>query len=60
LTMTFPTLSRVLGQSGAQLIYAAASAFTALFVAFRVPETRGRTLEEIERFWTARLPRKHA
>ena len=60
LTMTFPTLSRVLGQSGAQLIYAAASAFTALFVAFGVPETRGRTLEEIERFWTPRLPRRHA
>jgi sugar porter (SP) family MFS transporter len=51
LTMSFPTLSRTLGQSGAQLIYAAACAFTALFVAFGVPETRGKTLEEIERFW---------
>src|SRR5208337_3478800 len=45
LTMTFPTLSRLLGQSGVQLIYAAACA---------VPETRGKTLEEIERFWMDR------
>jgi SP family arabinose:H+ symporter-like MFS transporter len=50
--MTFPTLSRVLGQAGTQLIYAAACAFTALYVAFAVPETRGRTLEEIERSWS--------
>ncbi len=54
LTMSFPTLSRLLGQSGVQLIYAAACAFTALFVAFAVPETRGKTLEEIERFWMDR------
>jgi SP family arabinose:H+ symporter-like MFS transporter len=53
LTMSFPTLSRVLGQSGAQLIYAGACVFTALFVAFGVPETRGKTLEDIERFWLA-------
>ncbi len=54
LTMSFPTRSRVLGQSGVQLIYAGACAFTALFVWFGVPETRGKTLEEIERFWMER------
>ena len=50
-TMSFPTLTRVLGQSGAQLIYAGCCAFTVLFVALYVPETKGKTLEEIERFW---------
>jgi hypothetical protein len=53
-------LSRILGPSCAQLIYAAACAFTAPFVAFGVPETRGRTLEEIELVWTARLPDRRA
>ena len=45
------TLTRVLGQSGAQLIYAAACAFTVLFTILQVPETKGKTLEEIEHFW---------
>lgn len=53
-TMSFPTLSRVLGQSGAQLIYAGACVFTVVFVALWVPETRGKTLEQIERFWMER------
>jgi len=50
-TMSFPTLTRLLGQSGAQLIYFSACAFTVLFTIFMVPETKGKTLEEIERFW---------
>jgi len=54
LTMSFPTLSRILGQSGAQLIYAGACVFTVVFVALWVPETRGKTLEQIERFWMER------
>jgi SP family arabinose:H+ symporter-like MFS transporter len=53
LTMSFPTLSRLLGQAGAQLIYAGMCAFTAGFVLLAVPETRGKTLEEIERLWLA-------
>lgn len=51
LTMTFLTLSRTLGRNGAFLIYGGMCAFTALFVFFVVPETRGKTLEEIEKFW---------
>lgn len=51
LTMTFLTLSRTLGRTGAFLIYGGMCAFTALFVFFVVPETRGKTLEEIEKFW---------
>jgi len=53
LTMTFLTLSRVLGRNGAFLIYGGMCAFTALFVLFAVPETRGKTLEEIEKLWVA-------
>jgi len=49
--MTFLTLSRTLGRTGAFLIYGGMCAFTALFVLFVVPETRGKTLEEIEKLW---------
>jgi SP family xylose:H+ symportor-like MFS transporter len=35
-------------------LYAAASLLAALFVAYAVPETKGRRLESIEAFWTPR------
>ncbi len=59
LTMTFLTLSRTLGRTGAFLIYGGMCAFTALFVLFVVPETRGKTLEEIEKLWLV-LPVKRS
>jgi hypothetical protein len=37
--------------AGAFAVYAVLSAFTLVFVWRGVPETRGRTLEEIERSW---------
>jgi SP family arabinose:H+ symporter-like MFS transporter len=57
LTMTFLTLSRMLGRTGAFLIYGGMCAFTAGFVLLVVPETRGKTLEEIEKLWVV-APRR--
>lgn len=51
LTMTYLSISSTLGPSGAFGIYAAMCAATALFVWRVTPETRGRTLEEIEHHW---------
>jgi sugar porter (SP) family MFS transporter len=51
LTMTFLTLARWLTPSGAFWLYSGICVGTAIFVRAMVPETRGRTLEEIERFW---------
>ena len=51
LTATFLSLSRALTPSGAFWIYGSVCVFTVLFVAFVTPETKGKTLEEIERSW---------
>ena len=51
LTMTYLSISSALGPSGAFAIYACMCAATALFVWRVTPETKGRTLEEIERMW---------
>ncbi len=51
LTMTFLTLARWLTPSGAFWLYSAICVGTAIFVRAMVPETKGRTLEEIEKFW---------
>lgn len=48
LTYSFPFIDRGLGSSGAFFTYGAICAAGAGFVYFWVPETRGRTLEEIE------------
>jgi sugar porter (SP) family MFS transporter len=46
--MTFLTLIQALGPAGAFLAYAAVSILALVFVYFLVPETKGRSLEEIE------------
>jgi SP family xylose:H+ symportor-like MFS transporter len=48
LTFTFPILNRRLGSAGTFWIYAAICLFGFFFVLLRVPETKGKTLEEIE------------
>lgn len=49
LTYTFPILNRTLGPAGTFFLYAAICASGAVFIAFNLPETKGKSLEEIER-----------
>jgi SP family sugar porter-like MFS transporter len=48
LTYTFPLLNRALGAAGTFWIYAAICLAGLIFLYFRLPETKGKTLEEIE------------
>ena len=48
---TFPVLLKLIGPARTFWIYAACSGLAFLFVLFRFPETKGRTLEEIELSW---------
>ena len=54
-TLTFLSLVNAFTAPGAFLLYATVSIAALLFVWRRVPETKGRTLEEIDRWWRARL-----
>jgi len=54
LTMTFLTLAQAITVTGAFWLYGAMCVTTFLIVRFAVPETKGRTLEEIERMWKRR------
>ncbi|HVW20048.1 MAG TPA: sugar porter family MFS transporter [Opitutaceae bacterium] len=49
LTYTFPLLNARLGASGTFWVYAAICAAGFLFILRRLPETKGRSLEELER-----------
>ena len=49
LTYTFPLLKDWLGISGTFWVYAAICTAGFFFIAFRLPETKGKTLEQIER-----------
>jgi hypothetical protein len=53
LTLTFPILNRVLGNAGTFWTYAGVCFAGFFFVYLRVPETKGKTLEEIERELTS-------
>ncbi len=50
-SLTFLSLVNLLRASGAFWVYAAMCAFTFVFVWRVTPETKGKTLEEIERSW---------
>jgi sugar porter (SP) family MFS transporter len=50
-TLTFLSLVKVFTAAGVFLLYAGVSIAAFLFVWRGVPETKGRTLEEIEKFW---------
>jgi MFS family permease len=50
-TFTFLSLIRILGVSGTFTVYAVLSAFSFVFIWRMVPETRGKTLEEIQKQW---------
>ncbi|HWR14105.1 MAG TPA: sugar porter family MFS transporter [Terriglobales bacterium] len=51
LTYTFPLLNRGLGAAWTFWIYAAICVIGFLFIKARLPETKGKTLEEIESLW---------
>lgn len=51
ITLTFLSLVRALTAAGAFWVYALMSAFTCFFVWRFIVETKGKTLEEIERSW---------
>ena len=50
-TLTFLSLVTVFTAAGVFLLYAVVCIAAFLFVWRKVPETKGRTLEEIEKFW---------
>jgi sugar porter (SP) family MFS transporter len=52
LTYTFPLLNRGLGPAKTFWIYALICVAGFFFIKARLPETKGRTLEEIEAIWT--------
>lgn len=49
LTFTFPALNAALGSAGTFWLYSGICVLGLLFVFWRVPETKGKTLEQIER-----------
>jgi sugar porter (SP) family MFS transporter len=49
LTFTFPLINRLAGPAATFWIYAAVCAIGFVFIFYRVPETKGKSLEEIER-----------
>jgi SP family sugar porter-like MFS transporter len=51
LTYTFPFLNNALGAALTFWIYAGICVAGFLFIKARLPETKGKTLEEIEAFW---------
>jgi MFS transporter, SP family, xylose:H+ symportor len=53
LTFTFPVLNRTLGPAGTFWVYGTICLLGALFVWRYLPETKNKTLEEIERDWAA-------
>ena len=50
-TLTFLTLIQSLTTAGAFWVYSGLCAVTFVFVLRYLPETKGRTLEEIQKFW---------
>jgi SP family arabinose:H+ symporter-like MFS transporter len=51
LTFTFLTLVKTIGASFTFWLYGSMCIITVLFVWFLTPETKGKSLEEIEQFW---------
>jgi sugar porter (SP) family MFS transporter len=51
ITFTFLSLVEAIGSTGAFWVYAATSVVNLLFIWRVMPETKGRSLEEIERSW---------
>ncbi len=56
LTYTFPLLNRVVGTAGNFWVYGAICALGFIFLYRRLPETRRKSLEEIEASWSINHP----
>ena len=57
--LSFLTLTQVLGKPATFWLYALVSIGAWLFAYFLVPETKGKTLEEIEaHWWAGKQPRE--
>lgn len=54
-SQTFPILIGSVGSAGTFWIYMVISIFTFFFIWKMIPETKGKTLEEIEKEWTERI-----
>jgi len=50
-TLTFLTMVHAVGVAGAYWIFAGMSALAFVFIFLMVPETAGKTLEEIQELW---------
>ena len=53
LTYTFPILNKALGPHGTFWLYGAICVLGFIFIKFALPETKGKTLEEIEKELTS-------
>lgn len=62
ITLTFLTAVNALGKDVVFWIYAGFAALGVMFVASRVPETKGKALEDIDEYWTQgrRWPRRRS
>jgi MFS family permease len=49
LTFLFPTLNKLLGPAGIFWLYAVLCVVGFIYIKFKLPETKGKTLEQIER-----------
>ena len=54
--LTFLTITQVLGKAATFWLYGAISIGTWIFLFFLVPETKGKSLEQIEAHWRAGNP----
>jgi SP family arabinose:H+ symporter-like MFS transporter len=53
---SFPLMQKNLGSDGTFWVFSAAAFLNLVCVLWLVPETKGRTLEDITRFWTTQKP----
>jgi SP family arabinose:H+ symporter-like MFS transporter len=53
----FPVMQKALGSDGTFWCFSAGALLTIVLVGLLIPETKGRSLEEITKFWTSQQPK---